>query len=415
MPAAPYTYASALTQIALGRESQPGQAVPPTVLLPVEKPDLSDDIAKIEDKALRGSMVDVYNIVPGPIHSVQSFDGPVLADSFPYLINNLLGDTYYTGTPTGTGATQLAAAVTAASGGNPAQTQASIPAGTVVQVDTGPASEIRTVQTVTGAAAPYTVTFTTPLSGLHANNTPVVPVQAPYTAVQSLLNSGGTGGQAQPPTLTVVDQNWVTANTGARAYPGVCLEEITVKADPGGLFTYTAKAQGFPSAPAAAGLGGLAASGVLPNAGWRATTAIAGTSLNNVDAFEITLKRALEVIFCVDGTQAPLTIRRGPVTITGKIHLIAADESALLTYLAQNNVPLSLAMDNGVAGAGQQHTQFDIAAARYISPTKIDRGKEAVGFDVAFQSLPAASLAGVSGGQSPVKVTSINAVAPNSY
>jgi hypothetical protein len=413
VPAA-ITYASALSQIALGREAQAGTAVTPTTLLPVDKADLSDEITKVEDKAWRGSMVDVYNIAPGPIHSALTFSGPVLADSFPYLLSNILGDNVYTGAPTGTGATTLSAPVTVV-GANSVLATAAVTPGAVIQIDTGAASEVRTVTTTSGTAPNVTVNLNAPLNNLHASGVALVPVATPFTVLQALLNSGGVSGQAQPSTLTIVDQNWVTAATGARAYPGVCLEELTITADPGSLFHFDAKAQGFPSAPAAAGVGQLASSPVQPNAGWKATTSIGGTPVVNVESFQIMIKRSLEVVNTVDGTQAPLTIRRGTVDVSGKMTIVAADEGPLLTYLTQNNVPLALAMDNGLTGAAQLHTQFDVAAARYVSPTKINRGKESVSFDVAWASIPASSTAGASGGLSPVRATSINAVPANSY
>lgn len=413
------TFASNLSQLALGREAQAGTAVPPTTLLPVDKADLSDEIAKIEDKAWRGSLVGVYNVVPGPVYSSLSFSGPVLADSFPYLLSNILGDNVYSAAPTGSGATTLSAPVNVV--GAPSVTAAAVVApGTVIQIDTGPAAEVRTVTTTTGTAPNVTVNLNAPLNGLHASGVALVPVAAPFTVAQSLLNSGGVSGQAQPSTLTIVDQNWVTAGTGARAYPGACLEELTIKADPGSLFGFDAKAQAFPSAPAATGVGQLAASAVLPNAGWKLTTSLAGSPVGNVESVELTIKRALEVVNTVDGTQAPLTIRRGVLDVSGKMTIVAADESPLLAYLAQNNIPLSVALDNGAVGAGQLHTQLDVPAARYISPTKINRGKESVSFDVAWQSIPGSSAAGssaagASGGVSPIRATSINAVPANSY
>jgi hypothetical protein len=142
---------------------------------------------------------------------------------------------------------------------------------------------------------------------------------------------------------------------------------------------------------------------------------VSGTVMNNISEIELTLKRVVEAIANVDGSQNPLQLRRGPVDVSGKLTFIARDESPFLAYLQQTNVPISVALDNGVTGAGQQRTQFDLAAAKYVTGTKLDASKAAIAYQVEFDSLPAGSLAGWTGGLSGIRSTSINAVAPGTY
>jgi hypothetical protein len=364
---------------------------------------------------MRGSMVDLYNIVPGVGHSALALDGPVFADTFPFLTANLLGDVVYQGTANGT-ATTLAAAVTPAqitAGATSVQSAASLAAGTQFQIDTGNNAEIRTVSSVTGAG-PFTLNFTQALRVPHASGVAVTPVGAPYMTLCSVLNGGGVGGQAQPATHTLTDINQVTT-AGARQYSSLAVEEIALKISPEALYTHSSKAQAFLSAPASAPITGLAASGVGPTAGWQSSISLAGTAVGSIESADLTLKRVIQVIQTADGTQQPYQIRRGPVSVEGKYRIIARDESPLLAYLAQNNVALSFAVDNGAVGAGQLQTRLDVGAARYITGTKIARDKEAVAFEVQFASIPTASLAGWSGGVSPVRCTHINAIAPNTY
>jgi hypothetical protein len=408
----PNTYASALRQFSIARELVPGQAAAPVALLPLEKMEPADDIGKVEDKALRGSMVGVYNVLPGVGKSSLNLSGPVYADTFPWLLASLLGDVVYQGTVSGT-ATALTQSV--AAGATQIPIGASIGAGTLIQVDAGALSEIRTVQSITGTASPFTATLNAALSLQHASAAAVTPVGAPYTTLCAVMNSGGIQGQAQPTTHTLTEVNGITAVSGGRQYTSFAVEEITVKITPEGLITHDSKAQAFLSTPAGAAPPGLAASTVPASPGWAATVAVSGTQVNNISEIELTFKRVLEAIPNVDGSQNPLQLRRGPVDIAGKMTFIARDESPFLVYLQQTNVPLSIAVDNGVAGAGQQRTQFDIAAARYVTGTKLDAGKAAIAYQVEFDSLPAGSLAGWTGGLSGVRTTSINAITPGTY
>jgi hypothetical protein len=383
------------------------------MLLPLDKMDPTENIGKIEDKALRGSMVTVYNVLPGVGSSSLALSGPIIGDSFPWLLANLLGDVVYQGTPSGA-ATALTAATPVAAATIPLA--ASVAANTQVQVDAGVQSEIRTVTAITGAAAPYTATLSAPLSLPHASGAAVQPVAAPYATLCSIMNSGGLQGQAQPGTATLIEINAITQPYGARQYASLSIEEIDIKITPEGLITHDSKAQAFLSAPAAVALpSGLLASTVQPSPGWSAAISVAGTVMGNIAEIDLTLKRVLDAVDTVDGSQNPMQLRRGPVDVTGKMMFIARDESPFLTYLQQTNVPISVTVDNGVTGAGQVHTQFDIASAKYVTGTKLDASKAAVAYQVEFESLPAGTLAGWTGGESGIRTTSINAVAPGTY
>lgn len=412
MTISPYTYASALRQFAIGRELVPGQAANPVALLPLDKMDPTDDIGKIEDKALRGSMVSVYNVLPGVGKSSLSLSGPVFADTFPWLLSSLLGDVVYQGTPTGT-ATALSSAAPA--GASTIPLPVSIPANTPIQVDSGVLSEIRTVTAIAGTAAPYTATLSSPLNLAHASGAIVTAVTAPYTTLCSVMNSGGIGGQAQPVTHTLTEINGITAGSGARQYTSFSVEEVSIKITPEGLVMHDSKAQAFLSNPAAAAPTGLSTSGVNPNPGWSASVMVSGTQMGNISEIELDLKRAIDAVDTVDGSQNPMQLRRGPVDVSGKLTFIARDESPFLTYLQQTSVPISVIVGNGVNGVGQLQTQFDIAAAKYVTGTKLDASKAAIAYQVEFDSLPAGSLAGWTGGESGIRTTSINSVLPGTY
>jgi hypothetical protein len=72
-------------------------SVGPTDYIPVTTIDSEDKYAALEDKGMRGSVVDVFNIVQGPAHSEFSLAGDVFTDTIGYLIGGVLGATDFTG------------------------------------------------------------------------------------------------------------------------------------------------------------------------------------------------------------------------------------------------------------------------------------------------------------------------------
>ena len=184
MPTA-YTYASELTQVGLGLESASavGTAVAPTVQLVIDKaPDAADNITPIEDKGMRGTMAAVWDIVQGTGHTTIGLAGPVMCDTFPWLLANLLGDTVYQGTtaaPTTTSTSPVTAAQIAG-GVSSLPVAASIPSGTLIQIDAGLSSEVRLTTGVSGAG-PYTVTWSAsqPLKVPHLTGVTVTAIVWP--------------------------------------------------------------------------------------------------------------------------------------------------------------------------------------------------------------------------------------------
>lgn len=77
--------------------SQLTASVGPTDYIPVTTIDPEDMYADLEDKGLRGSVVDVYGIVQGAAHSEVSLAGDVFADTIGYFLGSILGATDFTG------------------------------------------------------------------------------------------------------------------------------------------------------------------------------------------------------------------------------------------------------------------------------------------------------------------------------
>lgn len=90
---------SSLSYLGIAKEATKGTAVNPTDFIPVDPASLKplDKQMYLEDAALRGAMVDVYNEIQGPLYSQFEFGGPVYADTFGYIAAGLTGDLTVTG------------------------------------------------------------------------------------------------------------------------------------------------------------------------------------------------------------------------------------------------------------------------------------------------------------------------------
>jgi len=331
------TYASAKQFVGVAKETSQGTPVAMTATIPVEKFEPEDKPVWLDDKALRGSMVESYGRQQGVIKTDFSISGPVFGDTLGWLLGNLLGDL-----------------------------------------------------TTTGASAPFTHAFST-------------------------LNTG----QGQPTSHTFTHFQGPVASVGARQYPGACLSELTVKWNAETqLLTYDAKGSCWPSVIAGAAPTS-APSTVTPVPSWRGQLGIGGpatggTLVKTVMDGEITIKRALEVVFTTQNVQTPYIIQRGAVSASGKLNFIAADESPYTTMLNNTQPQLQLLIGNGVSGAGQIQVQVDCQNAAYAT-AKADFGKAAVGYQTTFDAIANTTNAGTSGGFSPLKVTLTNGIAAGTY
>lgn len=79
--------------LGLAVETTRGTGVSPTSFIPVRSPVFDPNLAMLEDKGLRGSMVDVYGMIPGIQSGAINFSGDVFMDTFPNLLRCMLGST----------------------------------------------------------------------------------------------------------------------------------------------------------------------------------------------------------------------------------------------------------------------------------------------------------------------------------
>jgi len=83
--------------LGVAKESVKGTFVPATDYLPVTSFEPVDVVVPLEDKAYRGSMVDLYGLVQGPKFVTYKAAGPVFNDTIGYLLGCFFGDCTTTG------------------------------------------------------------------------------------------------------------------------------------------------------------------------------------------------------------------------------------------------------------------------------------------------------------------------------
>jgi hypothetical protein len=406
------TFTSVKQYLGIATEATQGTAVTtPTATIPFTKFEPEDKPVWLDDKALRGSMAELYNKVEGVIKTDFLLSGPVYGDSLPYLLANVFGDNSAQGavgtstTTTGTnsaGSTSLT--VTSGTG---------IANGNILNVGTtAPNQEI--VKVLSGGGT-TTLTLTTALRYTYAAGQNVSVATAPYTRQYSLLNSG----QGQPVSHTFLHFQGPAATTSTRVYAGACLSELNLKFNAeSNLFEYDAKGSCYPST-----IDGTiptnSPSAIQAIAPWRGVLGVAGpasggTKVVTVTDGEILFKRTLEPIFTVQGSQSPYFIQRGPLAVTGKLTFVAADETAYLNMIQNTQPQIQFLLDNGLAGAADITVTVDMQKCAFTA-AKYNASKVAVRYDVTFEAVANTTNIGASGGFGPATCTVKNAVDITQY
>lgn len=239
---------------------------------------------------------------------------------------------------------------------------------------------------------------------------------APFTHAFSTLNSG----VAQPGSLTVVDWQGPPAATKARQYAGVCLSELTIKGNAASsLIEWSGKGVGYLSQ--IIGVEPVSApTAITPFAAWRMKLGVGGpasggTLISYMDEWEFTISRKVNPEWTAQNSQNPFFIQRGEVSTSGNLHFSKPPDEAMFLPLINNTQPqVQLLATNGGVGAALTSLQYDSQVTAWDT-SKINRGDEAVGYDVSWVGVANTTNAGASGGYSPCKVTLQNAVAAAIY
>jgi hypothetical protein len=379
-----------------------------TDTIPVTKMDFEDKVTFLDDKSMVGSMVAMHSRQAGVIVANFSFSGPVYVDTFPHLLANILGDRTSTG-GTGGAATTLSADTTA--GAVTVSTTATVAAGTIVVIDSGAVAEVRTITAASGAG-PYSLTVAA-LTYPHSSGASVTPITQ-YQHAVSLVNSG----QGQPITHTLTQFTGLPDGTGARQYTSACLTDLTIHFnDATQLLEYDAKGMAFPSQIAGATPTANPTT-IVPTASWRGALGINGTVSASPDTTvtdgTIDLKRKIEAIHTLNGSQAPTYMQRGEADINGKFNAVTPDEQQYLRMRNNTQPQFQFVFDNGVAGPLHNAVQIDVNQTAYKT-AKPNLSKAAIDFGIDWDAIGNSVNAGASGGLSPGLVTVTNGRAGTTY
>lgn len=357
--------------LGIAPEVTPGEAVPMVATIPFTKVDFEDQIKWLDDPSLRGSMAGLYGRQAGVREVDFSIEGPAYPDTFPFLLENMLGD-----------------------------------------------------RTTTGAADPYThaISLNNSFSGQ-----PVTHTLTWFTGITDEVGARTYPGACLAELSIEFDIEGGGGGKGGGGGGGGGGGKGGGGGGKGGgkgggggkgLVQYKSKGNAWGSSVALAAPV-AAPSSVPPFAAWRALLGIGGpasggTLVANVSTASFSMKRKLDVIYAFSNQQQPYVIQRGALTFEGKASFIATDETPLLTMLAGTIQPMQLKLDNGVTGAGQRGFTVDMQQCIF-EKVKTEDGKEATMFMVDFDGIANSTNAGATGGLSPAKFTTINGTAGTVY
>lgn len=427
----PNIYPGVLTWLGIARELTGGVPVLPVITHPLDQGSFEpEDTPKfLQDKAIRGSMTDLFYETLGVESATFSFGGPNFLDSHGYFFDNVFGDLSTIGSTPVSVATMSAS--TAAVGATAITTTGAPGAGCTVgasiQIGAGATAEVVIVSS-TGATS---IGFSNnPLRFTHAANT-VSTVTSPYThkfaALNSQLGYGGAFG-AQPPTHTFTDvtnivstftnSTYGTAPTntyGARYYPFACLKQIDFSGNAEQLLGIKMSGDSFLSQPWPSG---SAPTNVTTNSrpvpNWSTTVSTIGPGGNqvmtDVGEFAVSFKRQTQVYWTVQGSQTPLVIARGPLTMDGSIQYDPTINEWPLDYMLLNaQAPMTIVTTNaGIPNAGTPFTLTFTASAVANIKAKPMRNKALFGYANSFEGVANSTDVGGSGGLGPGTITLVN-------
>lgn len=417
---------SVRSALGVGRELQMGTAVPPTNTLPVDKGSYSpEDMPKfLPDEALRGVMGGLFNEIIGPADASFSFGGPNFLDIHGFVLDNVFGDLSTTGSSPASGASLSGTVSSLAIGGTQAtlNSASGYGSGSTVQIDSGSVAEVVVLD---AAPSGSLITFGNyPLRFPHNSGATVAIVSSPFTHQFALLNSslgyGGAAG-AQPPTHTWTDTTNLnysgtpgTNTSGARAYPGAAVGEITFKGNAEQLLNVSFSGNSWLSQPASTTPTNVISS-VTPVANWRGQIYIGGTTpanlINYVGEWTVSIKRTLQVYWNVQNVQSPFIIARGPLNATVDLNFSTPPSEqplAWMLYLGYQRIYINL---TGPGSGGSVVSMTFNATSAQSTKSKPGRSAVLVDFADTFECVYNSSDTGGSGGLGPCTVTLVNAVA----
>ena len=434
----PNIYPGVLSWLGISRELTAGTPLVPVITQPIEQNDFSpEDMPKfLDDKAIRGSMTDLFYKTLGVESAQFSFGGPNFLDSHGYFFDNVFGDLSTVGSSLANPATVSGAMVVGATNCTlSAAPPSSYTAGATIQIATGSVAEVVVIGStaasnivnfaIAAAGEAYPLRFAHPGATVQTCGTPFTHK---FAALNSPLGYGGAYG-AQPPTHSMCDTTNIVnvytnatyggpapANTyGARIYPSGVLKSIDFSGNAEQNLGIKMAGDSWLSQVA-----GTAVTNVTTNSrpvpNWNSTVVIGGNTISSTNTyagignFTVSYKRQTQVYWIVAGTQTPYIIARGPLTTSGSVDWDPTDnEMPLDLMLLNSQPPMSITVTNsGIPNAGTPFTlTFTMSQAASIK-SKIQRNKSLIGYSTQYEGVANSVDIGGSGGLGPGTITLIN-------
>ncbi len=315
------TVLSRTSKLGFKIESVAGTYEAPTVAVPFTKASYDTVIDPLRDESVRANDSVLQGLYQGPSQSTWDIETHLYPDLVGYFLR-------FIGPDTVTAATATTLSSSSSIGATSLSTVASIPAGSIIRIDTSTNTEYAATGTPTGSG-PYSIPLLNAPGGtslaLAIAHSSGVAVTTQTTHTFKQVHTG-----ARPPSysLTVFD------NVDTRGWAGCVISDLAIKIDPKGTVSVNPKFAGFPEAVVSSFTPSY--SNQQPLLGWQWNMTNAGGSSTRGLTLDVSLKRAVEVIHSSDGTQAPREIFAGALEADGSYKAIYENTTDYLLYL--NNV-----------------------------------------------------------------------------
>ena len=448
----PNIYPGVLSWLGVARELTVGTPVNPVITHPLDQSSFEpEDVPRfLQDRAIRGSMTDLFYETLGVESATFSFGGPNFLDSHGYFFDNVFGDMSTTCNGTTSPATLTG---TVPIGGTQMTLSAAPPAaytaGAYIQIGTYPSSSVgsyvnEVVQISSTAASNVVIFANTPARFAHPstiNGTAITGSTLTgqvntgantvfthrWAALNSQLGYGGAFG-AQPPTHTFTDVtnivNVMTSATygtaptntfGARQYPSGVLRSIDFSGNAEQLVNIRMQGDSWISTVATQAVTNTTTNS-RPIPAWNSTVTTLGFTLSSsntysgIGEFSVSFKRTTQVYWIVAGTQQPFIIARGPLNMDGSIQWDPTNSELPLDMMLLNaQGPMSIIVTNsGIPNSGTPFTLTFTASQVANIKSKIMRNKALIGYGNTFEGIANSTDFGGSGGLGPGTITLVN-------
>jgi hypothetical protein len=222
----------------------------------------------------------------------------------------------------------------------------------------------------------------------------------PYVHTFAAKNTG----DGQPKIYTLCDFD----GDVTRAFCAAQEESLSLKFAANGLLTYQSKWDSWGSQSITTPTPSYSAT--PPVAAYTGVLKVGGTPILNVVDSQIDIKRKVEFIETVNGSQNPYGLFSGAINVTGKFTaVLLASDPMLAAYLANTSQILDFKFTQGSAS-------IELIMSKVVyDKADVTRGKDFVELSVSFEAVGNVTDVGATAGYSPCKVILTNSVTTGTY